>query len=780
MPDPGDTTGLPDCPLTDFRARRFNTGFDEEIAESTKNAQYREHYYSYLHPMSNSCFVQHQDKSAEPNVLTQQCCYDENGLLLVDPKEAHLSIGTPLYQDTASMVAYYRDTVLPFIHCCKEGVTTDQSPSQCRDYQSKLPVNTGSDGLRSEPHPQCAAQVAESSDAKRSVRSIETRDFGSSGIDIGCGCPTITTYTVTVTITISPPSHSNGDPHISTPDGLQYTFNGKGEFTYVETMDGSFVAQCRLEQATGTNGTLVAATLFTAIVAKTNTSDKVQMSLVNGNDIEVLVNDCVIDLSAIRWKQFTGVGLTRTTNGSVVASFTGGYFIEVGAEHDMLSIITMSLPDEARGQTQGLIGNYNCDPSDDLIPKGMSEPIPADSSLEDVHYNFGLTWLLNSSNESLFCYKDSENFHTFYDPDFIPVFNPSFDDPELEKQANEMCKGVPACLFDVAATGRLEIGMSALLAKEEEMTIANLSTPIVCDPQCVNGACVANDTCQCPEDFTGSICEIPVNTPCDVNVCQHGGNCSQHVFTRTCECPPGFTGSYCEEILCEPECKFGECDTTIGVCNCSCGYVGNDCSEECTPTVDLCLAVDTSRSIKNFQIQRQNQALSQLADMLNVGSQKCQTRVAAVVYGKKAEVSFSFDDHASSKSLARALVNLQRESTYKQGGTRPDLGLSECVRLLQDEGRSGKCRQHIIVSFMEGMPNPRNIDFAPVVGSIKSAGIKVVAVGTTARTSREDLLEVALDDPDYVLQSSNFFALMNIVPDIADRVKICTECVNNQ
>ena len=85
--------------------------------------------------------------------------------------------------------------------------------------------------------------------------------------------------------------------------------------------------------------------------------------------------------------------------------------------------------------------------------------------------------LLNSSNESLFCYKDSENFNTFYDPDFIPVFNPSFDDPELEKQANEMCKGVPACLFDVAATGRLEIGTSALLAKEEEMTIANLSTP---------------------------------------------------------------------------------------------------------------------------------------------------------------------------------------------------------------------------------------------------------------------------------------------------------------
>ena len=122
------------------------------------------------------------------SVLTQQCCYDENGLLLVDPKEAHLSIGTPLYQDTASMVAYYRDTVLPFIYCCKEGVTTDQSPSQCRDYQSKLPVNTGSDGLRSEPHPLCVTQVEESGVGKRSVRSIVKRFFNFGRRRSHCGC----------------------------------------------------------------------------------------------------------------------------------------------------------------------------------------------------------------------------------------------------------------------------------------------------------------------------------------------------------------------------------------------------------------------------------------------------------------------------------------------------------------------------------------------------------------------------------------------------------------
>ena len=216
------------------------------------------------------------------------------------------------------------------------------------------------------------------------------------GYIIGAPCQTSSRpsllYTIAFNVsqyifpTVRPMGWGYGEPHIVTLDGFQYTFNGKGEYTYIETTDKSFVIQCRLEHVAGSNGTV-----FTAIVAKTSTSEAVQLSVINSNDIELCVNGDVVDLSIIRWKQFAGVGLTRTKSGSVVASFTGDYFVEVKAEHDMLSIITMSLPDEVRGQTQGLMGNYNCDPSDDLIPKGMSEPIPANSSFEDVHYDFGLT-----------------------------------------------------------------------------------------------------------------------------------------------------------------------------------------------------------------------------------------------------------------------------------------------------------------------------------------------------------------------------------------------------
>ena len=33
-----------------------------------------------------------------------------------------------------------------------------------------------------------------------------------------------------------------------------------------------------------------------------------------------------------------------------------------------------------------------------------------------------------------------------------------------------------------------------------------ISTVVICNPSCVNGACIANDTCQCGMGYTGQIC----------------------------------------------------------------------------------------------------------------------------------------------------------------------------------------------------------------------------------------------------------------------------------
>ena len=181
-----------------------------------------------------------------------------------------------------------------------------------------------------------------------------------------------------------------GDPHIVTLDGSRYTFNGKGEYTLLETTDGSFAFQGRLEQAIDANGSMIQATVFTAIVARTNTSDVVQMEVTNGSAIEVRLNREVIDFS-ISSQQFAGVAASQQANGTYLAVFEGGYVVEVRGENDILSLIKVTLPEEARGRTRGLLGNFNGNPSDDFIPRNVSEPLSDNSTMEEVHNLFGVT-----------------------------------------------------------------------------------------------------------------------------------------------------------------------------------------------------------------------------------------------------------------------------------------------------------------------------------------------------------------------------------------------------
>ena len=64
-------------------------------------------------------------------------------------------------------------------------------------------------------------------------------------------------------------------------------------------------------------------------------------------------------------------------------------------------------------------------------------------------------------------YRGSENFSTFYDPSFVPVFTPNFSSPEIQSEAEVVCGSDPACLFDVAATGSVDIGLSTLTGSQE-------------------------------------------------------------------------------------------------------------------------------------------------------------------------------------------------------------------------------------------------------------------------------------------------------------------------
>ena len=78
-------------------------------------------------------------------------------------------------------------------------------------------------------------------------------------------------------------------------------------------------------------------------------------------------------------------------NKTVEAIFSSGVLISGKEENGIISVLMVSLSNSYTGSTSGLMGIFNGDTSDDLIPKNSTEPLPLNSSLETIHRSFGIT-----------------------------------------------------------------------------------------------------------------------------------------------------------------------------------------------------------------------------------------------------------------------------------------------------------------------------------------------------------------------------------------------------
>ena len=85
--------------------------------------------------------------------------------------------------------------------------------------------------------------------------------------------------------------------------------------------------------------------------------------------------------------------------------------------------------------------------------------------------------IIDTPANSLFTYQPGESWATYYDPYFVPTYLTEFSDPDLAAQANELCGDDPFCLFDIAATGRVDIGLSTLQGSQEFEQIEEISLP---------------------------------------------------------------------------------------------------------------------------------------------------------------------------------------------------------------------------------------------------------------------------------------------------------------
>ena len=269
------------------------------------------------------------------------------------------------------------------------------------------------------------------------------------------------------------PARTNGDPHFLTLDGLEYTFNGAGEFLLISSPLNNFTFQARMEIFQNTP-----ASVYTAFVIRTGNSSKIQIERNNQNQILLHIEDQMLEIKeGILLNLIARESKIQITNdySQVVVSFSHGVSLRVYIYATSMSFL-LQLGDQYRNNVSGLMGNFNSDPSDDfMLPNGVI--ISHNSSLRDIHYNFGLHWMVNEV-ESIFTYQSPFD-HSYY---LKSNFTPLFEIPELENidpEVRELCGSSFSCLYDATTTGMLSFANDTMQFNTIFEDVVNNSESIV-------------------------------------------------------------------------------------------------------------------------------------------------------------------------------------------------------------------------------------------------------------------------------------------------------------
>ncbi|NXT81421.1 MUC4 protein, partial [Zapornia atra] len=268
-----------------------------------------------------------------------------------------------------------------------------------------------------------------------------------------------------------------GDPHITTLDGLTYTFNGLGDFVLLLARDAwtSFVLQGRT-----TPIGMAQATNFVAFAAQyisITTTTTVEWTLGSQGDIQVLLNSKPIQFS---YSQDMGAsvyyspGVLLANGSSITAIFDGAIAVSVSAASGILSVVC-SLPSQYCNSTKGLLGVWDHNPADDFqMPNGTS--IPVNSSEEEIYY-YGMTWAVGE--HSLFA-QPLDSLVKNFKPTFLSQLR---QENESQYQlAASHCHGSKECIYDVLSTGNMALGLatqSFAADFQQKKTVLNAFPPVI-------------------------------------------------------------------------------------------------------------------------------------------------------------------------------------------------------------------------------------------------------------------------------------------------------------
>ncbi|NXR95280.1 SUSD2 protein, partial [Hypocryptadius cinnamomeus] len=283
--------------------------------------------------------------------------------------------------------------------------------------------------------------------------------------------------------TYRPPQAASafGDPHFFTFDGLNFTFNGLGEYTLVES-DRTFLrVQGRTQQAYFSNGKLGAWRRSYNREVLTREKERKTVTTASGDSSSQPCSDIDISLFCPLPLIVIGLFLYSTPDQNITVMFSSGSGVEIRGSGGFLTL-TVLLPEEFKNHTWGLFGVMNGNPEDDYTFKNKTT-MSVHASPQQV-FEFGASWAVENGT-SLFTYDTEFLLNSFFYGDkhnasFLPVFSPHENpaDPMLEEIVSH-CGSDPFCRFDVLTTRSLQVGSSTRLSHQNHKLLVEHLEPVI-------------------------------------------------------------------------------------------------------------------------------------------------------------------------------------------------------------------------------------------------------------------------------------------------------------
>ena len=198
-----------------------------------------------------------------------------------------------------------------------------------------------------------------------------------------------------------------GDPHLDTMDGTSFTFNGIGEFVLLSSSANNLNIQVRMKQYQ-----TFEASVITAVAIKYKQLPVVQLEINSNNqyllyfngkdqsDILPTAGNLIvfsIDANAaiFHGQNLSSLDLTNknnvflvNVNGTYVMATSTGAVIQIGSELTFLYCV-LELGSDFFGNTEGLLGYYDDDPSNDYrLPDGTT--LSGSMTEEELYSGFGV------------------------------------------------------------------------------------------------------------------------------------------------------------------------------------------------------------------------------------------------------------------------------------------------------------------------------------------------------------------------------------------------------